>query len=112
MMKPFRLAISTAGEKCDLDFRAHEHDPEHLVVCKAAHPEAFDNLILVTGVDPEVQTTVQGSHYFITTLTKAGAAKLLSAVVVGLVTKSEAAQLSAQYGSGEEEEEVEQNDIN
>lgn len=111
MMKPFRLAVAVAGANLSLDFRAHEQDPD-LVVCKAPHPEALDNLILVTGVDPEVKGTAKGSTYFITTMTKAGAAKLLAAVVTGLVTKEEAAKLNAEAAGSSGDDDNDDNDDN
>lgn len=88
--KPYRIKLETTGGQIAIDFRAHEKDPT-LVVVKTVNPEIFDDLIALVGVDPEVQNSFKGAHYHIIVLTKAGAAKLLSALVVGLATKADAA---------------------
>lgn len=107
---PFRLMVSFAGGKYDLRIQAHETNADMLVV-KSKNPEALDNLILATGVDPGVIDRFVGSAYHICFLDKKQASALVAAVVLGLVTKKEAmihyvteqiAEEDDDYGDAEE----------
>lgn len=93
--KPFRIVFQFAGGKYDLRIQANEKDPAGLVL-KSTNPDAVDNLILVTGVNPDIASVVKGNAYHITFASKEGVAKLLAAALMtGLATKAEAAEAAA-----------------
>lgn len=104
-MKPYRIEFTFAGHDHTLRFQANEKDPTGLVV-KSGHPETLDNLIALTGVDPGITGSMKGSHNFIAFMPKDGAAKLLTAAVVALVTKAEKNAL-APTGDGDSSDEDE-----
>lgn len=93
--KPFRIVFQFAGGKYDLRIQANETDPNGLVL-KSANPDAVDNLILLTGINPDITSSVKGSVYQVTFASKEGVAKLLAAALLtGLATKAEAAEAAA-----------------
>lgn len=92
-MKPFRVTFQIAGS-AHVSFRAHEKD-DKFVVAKSTNPEALDNLIVMTGVNPGITETIKGNKNFISVMPKDGAAKLVAAAIPLLATKAEAFALNA-----------------
>ena len=86
-MKPYKVDFLLT-ENQRVSFRAHNTDP-NLMVAKAKHPEAVDNLIVITGVDAEVQKKLKGHSNHITVMTKKGGAALIAAAALALATKDE-----------------------
>ncbi len=100
--KPFRVHLQFAGNAYDLRIQAHETDDTQLVV-KSSNPEALDNLLLATGVDPGVKARIKGQAHHIAFVSKDGCAKLLAAAILNLATKPEAAAAqSASFSSDDD----------